>query len=344
LPKDGSFAAANRLAIDPEARLATLRLPMALPPIPNNTIVSNISGQTAEPVGNTLTHLLDATLGNQIEGSIVMRVNGWTVLPPGSPGQVLQTQIYVPNWGPLSDVLDYVGNAGRAQGAVMFRGSTSWTTLAPGAAGSFLQAQGPHADPHWTVPVPTGVMMPFIGGDRNVPAGWVLAAGGTIGDAASGASTRANADTLALWQLLYSSWRDEQAPVSGGRGASATADFNAHKQIRLPDLRGRVVAGKDDMGGTAASRLTAGGSGVASTTPGGTGGEQTHTLSSGEIANHTHQVGAGTSPPRTGPTGRATWGDTVGVATFATGGVDGHFGGAHNNTQPTIVMSYIIKL
>ena len=37
---------------------------MALPPtIANNTIVSNISGQTAAPAANTLTQLLDAILG-----------------------------------------------------------------------------------------------------------------------------------------------------------------------------------------------------------------------------------------------------------------------------------------
>jgi len=44
--------------------------------------------------------------------------------------------------------------------------------------------------------------------------------------------------------------------VSGGRGSSALTDFSANKTITLPDLRGRVVMGLDNMGGTAAGRLT----------------------------------------------------------------------------------------
>ena len=63
---------------------------MALPPtIANNTIVSNISGQTAAAAANTLTQLLDAILG-MLPGSIIMQ-NGtsWAALPPGAPGQVL---------------------------------------------------------------------------------------------------------------------------------------------------------------------------------------------------------------------------------------------------------------
>src|SRR5258708_1610023 len=47
--------------------------------------------------------------------------------------------------------------------------------------------------------------------------------------------------------LLWNSWADAQAPVSSGRGASAAADFAAHKTITLPDLRGRVVAGLDNL-------------------------------------------------------------------------------------------------
>jgi microcystin-dependent protein len=254
----------------------------------------------------------------------------------------------------------FLGAAGYVRGSIMVRGSTSWTALPPGAAGSVLQTQGPEADPRWAQPVsvPTGVLMPFIGGDRGVPPGWVLASGGTIGDASSGATTRAHVDTLSLWQLLYTSWPDAQAPVSGGRGTGAAADFNAHKTIRLPDLRGRVVAGKDDMGGTAAGRLTVAGSGVTGTALGAAGGAETHTLTSGQMPRHGHGITdaghvhgvltrsdlantgrAGAHAAGASALGQTTQSATTGITIDNAGG-----GGAHNNTPPTIVLNYIIKL
>lgn len=56
----------------------------------------------------------------------------------------------------------------------------------------------------------------------------------------------------------------------------------------LPDLRGQVCAGKDDMGGTAASRLTTSGSGVTGTKLGATGGAETVTLTTAQMPVHTH--------------------------------------------------------
>ena len=176
---------------------------MALPPtIASNTIVSNISGQTAAPAANTLTQLLDAILGAQ-PGAIIMRHGAsWQALAAGSTRP-----------GPAGS--DLHGELGAAESDVRLRGCrglcarqpswsavrTSWTTLPPGAAGSVLQTQGAHADPQWAQPasVPTGVVNPFIGDDRGVPPGWVLASGGTIGDASSGATARAHADTFSLW-------------------------------------------------------------------------------------------------------------------------------------------------
>ena len=69
-------------------------------------------------------------------------------------------------------------------------------------------------------------------------AGWVMMNDGTIGDASSGATTRANADTQALFTLLWTNVSNTNCPVSGGRGASAAADFAAHKTIALPKMLG----------------------------------------------------------------------------------------------------------
>jgi hypothetical protein len=115
-------------------------------------------------------------------------------------------------------------------------------------------------------------------------AGWVKANAQTIGGSGSGASQRAAADTQSLFVYLWSNCTDAHCPVLGGRGASGLADFNANKQITLPDLRGRMcsLVGLDDMGNTAAGRLlpgnvTSGGADTV-TTPGASGGEANHLL------------------------------------------------------------------
>jgi microcystin-dependent protein len=85
--------------------------------------------------------------------------------------------------------------------------------------------------------------------------GWVRMNGRTIGSSTSGATERANLDTQALFQYLWGT--DANLAVSGGRGASSSADWAANKTIALPDSRGRVIAGLDGMGNSAAGRLTA---------------------------------------------------------------------------------------
>src|SRR5262245_37955817 len=68
-----------------------------------------------------------------------------------------------------------------------------------------------------------------------------------------------------------------------GAGDGATT-FN------LPDLRGYLLAGKDDMGGAAASRITAGASGIDGTVLGAAGGAQTVTLITAQMPAHGHGV------------------------------------------------------
>lgn len=102
--------------------------------------------------------------------------------------------------------------------------------------------------------------------------GWVFANGTTIGNAASGATGRANADTVNLFTLLWNTWANAQAPVSGGRGANAAADFAANKTIQLPDLRSRFMGGLNAFGGS-------GSSGSLTGTIGATGGAYTNTAS-----------------------------------------------------------------
>jgi microcystin-dependent protein len=187
--------------------------------------------------------------------------------------------------------------------------------------------------------VPVGAVIPYAG--STAPTNWLLCAGQAI----------SRSTYAALFTVVGTTY---------GTGDGSTT-FN------LPDLRGRVAAGKDDMNGTAASRLT---NTVlsASNTLGATGGAQTVTLTSSEMPSHTHTQNAhghvvsansfaGDRQIVMGPLGGD--GDKYGIADSTTdissntavvyarnntatnqntGG-----GGAHTNTQPTLVLNYIIR-
>jgi hypothetical protein len=120
-------------------------------------------------------------------------------------------------------------------------------------------------------------------------AGWVKMNGLTIGSATSGATGRANADTQNLFVYLWSNCH--LCSVVSGKGVSGLADFNANKQITVPDWRARGPAGLDDMGTTAAgilqSKNISSGGGDTVTTPGATGGEAVHTLATAELPSFT---------------------------------------------------------
>lgn len=123
-------------------------------------------------------------------------------------------------------------------------------------------------DPLW---VPTS-------GTRS---GWVRLNARTIGSSSSGATERANADCETLFLHLWNNYTNTAAPVTGGRGASAAADWAANKTIAPPDMRGRGPFGVDDMGSTAAGVISGG------TTIAAAGGasETSITLTQGNIPN-----------------------------------------------------------
>ena len=184
----------------------------------------------------------------------------------------------------------------------------------------------------------------------TAPSGWVMLSGRTIGSASSGATERANADTEVLYTLLWNSLANAEAPVTGGRGASAAADFAANKALQLPDARGRSPFGKDDMGGSAANRLTSVVSGVAGATLGATGGAQSHTLTAAQIAAHSHTETIGTNngtfpgnpyPNTAVAAGEISppYGASALSSTASAGG-----GEAHNNVGPAYVRNVIVKL
>jgi microcystin-dependent protein len=197
----------------------------------------------------------------------------------------------------------------------------------------------------------------------GVHSGWVRCAGRTIGNAASGATERANADTSDLYSFLWGA--DSTLAVSGGRGANAASDFAANKTLALPDYRERTLVGLADMGASTGSLL----SGVTvdnsetTTTLGATLGAATHALVAGEIPAHTHTftgdalpshhhsvsgysstsnggvLSQGGGSPTSGP---STSDVSAGTPTGTNSSYGG--GGVHTNTQPSVLITWYIKL
>jgi len=131
-----------------------------------------------------------------------------------------------------------------------------------------------------------------------------------------------------------------------GNGDGLTT-FNA------PDMRGRVAAGRDNMGGTAASRLTVGVSGVNGAQLGSAGGDQ-------RMHSHAHGVtdpghGHSLSAPGVdggGSTANRGWSTqpflhpehAKNTSWNGTGiSIQNAGSGASQNVQPTIVLNYIVK-
>jgi len=163
--------------------------------------------------------------------------------------------------------------------------------------------------------------------------GWIMADDRTIGDSLSGATNRANADTQALFTMMWTNITDANCPVSGGRGASALADFNAHKTITLPKLQCRAlgVSGSVDTGLVAKGFGTAGG---------------VETATSFSNFQHLHNFYNGgvpiTVPPA--PTLGGYWGPAVNGYVYSDSiGIVGTSAG-YTVFQPTTYMALEIKL
>jgi microcystin-dependent protein len=128
--------------------------------------------------------------------------------------------------------------------------------------------------------------------------------------------------------------------------------------FNIPDLRGRVVAGKDDMGGSSANRLTNADDGLNGDTLGATGGGETQTLVTGNLPAYTPAGSVSTSITQnanlknTGLFASAGSGFSVPVDSAATISASSTFTGtaqggtstAFGIVQPTIILSKILRV
>lgn len=163
-------------------------------------------------------------------------------------------------------------------------------------------------------------------------------------------------------------------PVCFSRLGTTYGSGNGSTTFNLPDKRGRVSAGKDDMGGSAASRLTSAGA-VTGTTLGYGGGSQFHSLTADQGPQHSHTASTTNSSSTftltftpsyysvidqtnvigiqtasvanvLRPTGTNTPTVTIPAGALSLSTTVNNAGSSdpHNNVQPTIICNYIMRV
>lgn len=279
--------------------------------------------------------------------------NGNFSLVPGYLAVSGQTILATQHNPPLEDIAAALSQVILRSGVTPFNGNQSMagfriTNAANGSAdGDYVtMAQLNEVIASIVNSAPTGAVKGFR--RTNAPAGWVKENGGTIGSVASGATTRANADTEDLFTLLWEQFDNTILPIQNSagvattRGATAAADFAANKRIPLFDSRTRFHRGADDGLGFDAT-LTVGLSQADGIK------KHKHPGTTGSAGAHTHSVptggGGGGNAAQTGPQSASlitTGSSGAHTHPFTT---DDNTGGIDLETRPrSSVLLYCIKL
>lgn len=152
-----------------------------------------------------------------------------------------------------------------------------------------------------------GTILPYAGATE--PAGYLLCYGQNV----------SRTTYAALFTAIGTVW---------GSGDGSTT-------FGIPDLRGRALFGKDNMGGSAANRITSGVSGITGTTLGATGGDE-------RLHGHAHDVRTWYSAG--GSSGVQLADGSAGSFTNVTGAAQISGAGAAQNMPPAAIVNYIIKV
>ncbi|WP_339033618.1 phage tail protein [Bradyrhizobium symbiodeficiens] len=128
--------------------------------------------------------------------------------------------------------------------------------------------------------------------------------------------------------------------------------------FNVPDLRGRVIAGKDDMGGSSANRLTAADDGLNGDTLGATGGGETQTLVTANLPPYTPAgtISGNTTLPYLASNALSGSNNNVYAPSGSSGTIATNFAGTFAGTaqggtsaafgiiQPTIVLNKLLRI
>lgn len=161
---------------------------------------------------------------------------------------------------------------------------------------------------------------------------------------------RIDANTFNLATSRANAYAGTKIATSGTQSGTHTLRSCPHglgdgsTTFNVPDTRGRVLAGNDYMGGTAAARLALAASQSTYGNLGASGGEERHLLTVAELAAHTHNAGDGSGFVVGGAGGAAASITQTGSAfrIFANSNSTGS-DTPHNNVQPTLVVNHLIK-
>lgn len=154
--------------------------------------------------------------------------------------------------------------------------------------------------------VPVGTLFPYAG--PSVPTGYLLCYGQAV----------SRTTYSALFTVIGTTY---------GAGNGSTT-FN------VPDMRGRVAIGLDNMGGTSANVVTNANADIL----GGKDGREKHALTADENGPHAHSIGiSGGDDAYSGYADCGAWYYAT-LQTSSSGN-----GTPHNNMQPWIALNYIIK-
>lgn len=170
--------------------------------------------------------------------------------------------------------------------------------------------------------LPPGAILEFAG--ATAPAGYLLCAGQLV--------------SRTTYAALF-----DAIGIAFGAGDGSTT-------FGVPDRRGRVGLGKDNMGGTPANRVTSAVSGVSASTLGAVGGDQRLHAHSHSVTDPGHfhdvfggfasNVGASTAAMQEG----VGQGGGGGIQTATTGiSINTAGAGGSQNIPPVLVLNYIIK-
>lgn len=293
-------------------------LPIA-PFVPNTPILSASANSDLSDIATALTQSL-ATTGVSAMTGPILAASGTVSSPAYAFASEVGTGFYLASSGTTVYAVAGTGHISFSASALTLLDtnlvlSTGNITVTLGditaAAGNFIDNTGKalHA-------IPVGGMMDFAG--TVAPSLWLLC------------------NNQAVSRTTYAALFAVTGTTFGvGNG---TTTFN------VPDFRGRVAAGDDTMGGSAANRLSAASTGGCAGTIGSGGGEQSHTMTQAELVAHTHVMVTGGGAFVVTNTGGLVALDSPGA--FGAGGVNTTQSTgsttAFNDVQPTLVCYKII--